>query len=57
VKGMRIWLFEVFLFICASDFLHAVKAYDKGPPALLPLRRKVCFRFLSLIKIFLLGWV
>jgi hypothetical protein len=26
--------------LLASDFLHAVKCYDMGPPVLLPLRKK-----------------
>jgi hypothetical protein len=43
-----IWPCEVFLFILASDFLHAVKSYDMGPTALLLLRRKVCCGFLSI---------
>jgi hypothetical protein len=42
---------EVFLFILASDFLHAVKYYDMFPPDLLSLRSKVCCWFLSLFKI------
>jgi hypothetical protein len=41
---------EVFLFILASDFLHATKSYDAGLPALLPLRRKACCGFLSPLK-------
>jgi len=57
VKGMRIWPCQVFLFILASYFLHAVKSYDMGPTALLPLRRKVCCGFLSPLKIHRLGWV
>jgi hypothetical protein len=28
---------------------HAVKSYDMGPPALLPILRKVCCGFLSLL--------
>jgi hypothetical protein len=24
---------QAFLFTLASDFLHAIKSYDKGPPA------------------------
>jgi hypothetical protein len=39
------------LFILAHDFLHAVKSYDMGPLALLHLWRKVCWRFLSFLKI------
>jgi hypothetical protein len=45
-KGMTIWPWEVFLFILASNFVH-VKCYDSGPPASLPLRRKLCCGFLS----------
>jgi hypothetical protein len=47
VKGMmNLALQNFFLFILASDILHAIKSYDMGPPALLPLRRKVCCGFL-----------
>jgi hypothetical protein len=46
-----IWRCEVSLFILRSDFLHAVKSYDVGPTALLPLRRKACRGFLSTLKI------
>jgi hypothetical protein len=38
-------------------FLHAVKSYDTGPPALLPIRRNVCCVFLSQLKIQRLGRV
>jgi hypothetical protein len=50
-KGTRIWHFEVSLFIVANDFLHAVKSYDMGTTALLPLQRKVSCGFLSPLKI------
>jgi hypothetical protein len=43
--------FEVPLFIRRNDILHAVKSYDMGPTALLPLRRKACCGFLSPLKI------
>jgi hypothetical protein len=36
-EGMRIWSFKVFLFILASDFLHAIKSYDMWPVALLKI--------------------
>jgi hypothetical protein len=38
-------------------FLHAVKSYDVGPSALFPIRRKVCWWFLSPLKIHRLGQV
>jgi hypothetical protein len=41
---------QAFLFIHANDFLHAVKVYDMGTPALLPFRRKECCGFLSPLK-------
>jgi hypothetical protein len=56
LKGMRVCPCKVFLFILASDFLHAVKSYDMGPPALLPLWRKVCCGFLLPLKVHCLGW-
>jgi hypothetical protein len=34
---------------------HAVKSYDMGPPALLPLRRKVCCGILLPLKINLIA--
>jgi hypothetical protein len=40
-----------------KGFLPAVKSYDMGPPALLPIRRKVCNGFLSSLKIHSLGRV
>jgi hypothetical protein len=39
------------LFILASDILHAIKSYDMGPPALLTLWRKGCYRFLLPVKV------
>jgi hypothetical protein len=54
-KGMRIQHCEVFLFILASVFLHTVKSYDMGPPALLPVGRKVSSGFLSTLQIHSLG--
>jgi hypothetical protein len=36
-KGMRIWPCKVVLFILAISFLHAIKSYIMGPPALLHL--------------------
>jgi hypothetical protein len=47
---MRIWPYEVFVFMLATDFLRAVKPYDTEPPALLPFRRKVLCGFLSPLK-------
>jgi hypothetical protein len=41
----------------SSDFLHAIKSYNMGPPALFPLRRKACCEFLSSLKINFLGQV
>jgi hypothetical protein len=40
----------------STDLLHAVKSYDIGRPALLPIRR-VCCGFLSPLQIHRLGWV
>jgi hypothetical protein len=45
-----IWPCKVFLFILASDFLHAAKSYDMALPALLPLRKKACCRLLLPLK-------
>jgi hypothetical protein len=36
---------------------YAIKSYNMGPPALLPIRRKVCYGHLSLLKIHRLGQV
>jgi hypothetical protein len=44
-------------FTLASGFLHAVKSYDMGPPALLPTLRKVCCGLLSPLNIHHLGRV
>jgi hypothetical protein len=41
---------QIIFFILATDFLHAVKSYDMGPPALLLPRRKVFCGFLSPLK-------
>jgi hypothetical protein len=46
-----------FCFTLASDFSHAVKSYDMGPLALLPLWRKVCCGRLLPLKIHRLGGV
>jgi hypothetical protein len=46
-RNTQIWLCKVLLCTLASDFLHAAKSYDMGPPALLPVRRKVCSDFYS----------
>jgi hypothetical protein len=35
--------------------LHAMKSYDMGPLALLPIRRKVCCGFLSPLEVHCLG--
>jgi hypothetical protein len=49
-RGWWICSCQVFLFVPASDFLHVVKSYDMVPQALLPLRKKSCCGFLSLLK-------
>jgi hypothetical protein len=51
-NGRKEWEFslEVFVFMLASDLLHAVKSYDMGPPALLPLQRKACCGFSVTLK-------
>jgi hypothetical protein len=38
-------------------FLHAIKSYNMGPPALLTPIRKACCGFLSPLKIHCLGWL
>jgi hypothetical protein len=43
--------------ITSADLLRAIKCYDMGPPALFPIRRKVCCRFLSPLKIHRLSQV
>jgi hypothetical protein len=55
MKWMRIWPF-ISVRICKCC-LHALKSYDMGPPALLSPRRKVCFGFLSHLKIHHIGRV
>jgi hypothetical protein len=45
------------IFDMSTDLLNAVKSYDMGPPALLPIRRKVSCGFLSPLKIHRLGRV
>jgi hypothetical protein len=54
-EGMSIS--RISIFRTSTDLLHAVKSYDMGPPALLPIRRKVCCGFLSPLKIHRLGRV
>jgi hypothetical protein len=49
--------YPIHYFDTSTDLLHAVKSYDMGPTALLPVRRKVCCGFLSPLKIHRLGWV
>jgi hypothetical protein len=39
----------------SRDLLHVVKPYVMGPPALLPIRRKVCCGFLSPLEIHRIG--
>jgi hypothetical protein len=56
-KGMRIQPCKIFLFILANYFLHAIKSYDMGPPAFLPLQRKGCSRFSLPLRLNNLGWV
>jgi hypothetical protein len=56
-KEMNLALLSTFVQIFQVTFLYAVKSYDKGPPALLPLRRKVCCGFVSPLKISRLVWV
>jgi hypothetical protein len=42
----------------SSDFfLHAIKSYNVGPPALFPLLRNACCGFLSSLKIHRLSQV
>jgi hypothetical protein len=46
--------FKHFVHTCAW-FLYASKSYDMGPPALIPIRRKVCCGLLSPLEIHRLG--
>jgi hypothetical protein len=46
------WEFCVFsIWDTSKDLLHAVKSYDMGTSAVLSVRRKVCYGFLSPLKI------
>jgi hypothetical protein len=47
-QGMRICIFIIFDTL--TDLIHSVESYDMGPPALLPIQRKACCRFLSPLK-------
>jgi hypothetical protein len=49
-KEMIKLVFEVFLFILRTEFLHAVNSCDMGPTDLLPIRRKAKCEFLSPLK-------
>jgi hypothetical protein len=42
----REFVLAKYFFMLASDFLHAIKSYDMGTPALLSLLRKACCGFL-----------
>jgi hypothetical protein len=44
------FVFQAFFF-CTCDVLRAVKFYDMGPPALLPIRRKMCCGIVSPLTI------
>jgi hypothetical protein len=52
-KWMKEWEFCLFsVWDTSRDLQHAVKSYDKGPPALLAIwRTKMCCRFVSPIEI------
>jgi hypothetical protein len=50
-EGNKFYLTNFASFIVRRVLLHAVKSYGMGPPALLPLRKKECCRFLSPLKI------
>jgi hypothetical protein len=52
-KGVRI--LPISISNTSGDLQHAVKYYDMGPPALLPVRSKVCCGLLSPFKIHRLG--
>jgi hypothetical protein len=57
-SGRWKWEFILSILVGTSrDLLHAVKSCDIGSPALLPIPRKVCCGFLSLLKIHRLGRV
>jgi hypothetical protein len=51
------WILSSIIFILIQFLLRAVKSYDMGPPALLPIWRKVRCRSLSPLKICRLGRV
>jgi hypothetical protein len=47
-----LWIFPTrYLFHTSRVLQHAIKSYDTGPTALLPLWRKSCYRFLLPLKI------
>jgi hypothetical protein len=46
-----------YFFHTCRVLLHAIKSYNMRPPALLPLERKVCCRFLLPLKPHWLIWV
>jgi hypothetical protein len=53
-EGVRIFPISIWN---TSDVQHVVKSYDRGPPALLPVRRNVCCGFIWPLKVHLLGRV
>jgi hypothetical protein len=54
---MNFALQSIFVHVSQVIFLHAIKSYNMGPPALFPLRRKACCEFLLSLKINFLGQV
>jgi hypothetical protein len=48
--NIREFCLHVYLFMPRSILYHTIKSYDMGPPALLPIRRKVCCGFLEPLK-------
>jgi hypothetical protein len=50
-RNVREFCLQVSLFMHLGFFLTFHKTFDMGPTALLPLRRKSCYVFLSLLKI------
>jgi hypothetical protein len=54
-EGVRIS--RISIFDTSTDILHAVKSYDMGFSALVPIRRTMRCGFLSPLKIHRFGWV
>jgi hypothetical protein len=57
--GMGEWvaILRISIWDTSKNLYHALKSYDMGLPALLPIRRKVCCGLFSPLKFHCLGWV